>query len=791
MTRQVLSRWFAGIGRETATLDESSSPKGDAGLRRAVDALPIVIFEFDTSGMYTFVAGGHVALFGIHPAQLVGRSVFDFPKFVPGKNLMARRALAGETLSFTGIWPRGRFIIQFVPRRAPDGTVVAVVGLGFELTKPKANDAHFEGLLEALRQSEARFRVMCDGAPLGICVCDPQLELGYANAALCMLLGRTPEELLGRGWQTALPSEHVSALRTFQATAAPERLFDAGVLRLLHKDGSSVFTSLRMAAMYDEGVLLGYVITIADVSQEHHARLATERARLDLRRMIENSPEGIAVLRESRCLFANRALVTALGLANAEQLIGRGFGELVHPEDRVWVHESCRAGTTSALDAAGFELRCLRADGSYALLEVRVAELDEFDGAPATLLSARDITETKRLRAQLLVSERLSSVGSLAAGVAHEINNPLAAALLHLDWLAAQLTRLNAAQPALSESELRAQLRRLVKPVEEAREAGARVRDIVRDLNVFSRPEDERQEPVDLSRVLESAVRLAWNELRQRARLVRDWGELPSVRGSEARLGQVVLNLLINAAQAIEERRPEAHEIRVSARVLSSTHVLVEVCDTGSGIPAENLERIFDPFFTTKPPGIGTGLGLSICQRLTASMGGQIEVESRVGHGSTFRVTLLRADPEPEPAAASHHTPIRTEAAPRGRLMVIDDDEAMGGALEQMLTPEHSVQVFVSARTALASLQAGSRVDLVLCDVMMPDMSGIEFHSALQRSHPELARRVVFVTGGTLNAQARSFLDRVDNPRLYKPFEAAKLHRLVSSQLTAALDQAR
>jgi CheY-like chemotaxis protein len=349
--------------------------------------------------------------------------------------------------------------------------------------------------------------------------------------------------------------------------------------------------------------------------------------------------------------------------------------------------------------------------------------------------------------------------------------------------LAAQLSKLENAQHSLSEHELRAQLKRLVKPVAEARDAGTRVRDIVRDLNVFSRPEDEAQGPVDLVRVLESAVRLAWNELRQRARLVRDWGELPSVRGSEARLGQVLLNLLINAAQAIEEGSPETHEIRVTARVLSTTHVLVEVCDTGSGIPPDSIGRIFDPFFTTKPPGIGTGLGLSICQRLLANMGGQIEVDSRLGQGTTFRITLLRADPDPQLAAAVASLPPSTQTAARGCLMVIDDDPQMASALEQMLTPEHVVHVFMSARTALAHLQTGANVDVVLCDVMMPDMSGIEFHTALKQSHPELASRVVFVTGGTLNAKARAFLDRVDNARLYKPFDAATLHALVNQQL--------
>jgi CheY-like chemotaxis protein/two-component sensor histidine kinase len=369
-------------------------------------------------------------------------------------------------------------------------------------------------------------------------------------------------------------------------------------------------------------------------------------------------------------------------------------------------------------------------------------------------------------------------MGTLAAGVAHEINNPLGAVMSHLEWVEGRLARLDPSLPGGART-LYEEAQRIVKPIAEAREAAGRVRAIVRDLKVFSRAEGEPQCLVDLTDVLDSAVRMAWNELRHRARFVREYGVLPLVQGSEARLGQVFLNLLINAAHAIPEGRADEHEVRLSARELPSHQIVVEVRDSGSGIPADIIGRIFDPFFTTKPPGIGTGLGLSICQRIVTEMGGQIEVASDFGRGSTFRVTIRSVDEQTrvtpqEPAARADVGP-----GPRGRVLVIDDDPAMGSAIELVLADEHEVEVYTSARRALARLHSGAGYDAIVCDVMMPEMSGADFHSELERTQPELAMQIIFLTGGAFTLRAREFLNRIPNPRLDKPFDSQSLRSLV------------
>ncbi|MCE9670196.1 ATP-binding protein [Myxococcus stipitatus] len=243
-----------------------------------------------------------------------------------------------------------------------------------------------------------------------------------------------------------------------------------------------------------------------------------------------------------------------------------------------------------------------------------------------------DITDRKAMQAQLVVSDRLAAVGTLAAGVAHEINNPLAFVLSNLSFLAVELKNVARELPEGRTSEMEEVLR-------EAVDGAHRVRQIVRDLRTFSRGDEDVATAVNLQAVLESAITMARGELKMRAQVVRDYRDVPPVEGSEGRFGQVFLNLLINAAHAIPEGRPEHNEVRVTLRP-AGERVVVEVRDTGVGMTPEVRARIFDPFFTTKPVGVGTGLGLSICHGIVTGFGGEISVESEPGRGSTFRVSL-------------------------------------------------------------------------------------------------------------------------------------------------------
>jgi CheY-like chemotaxis protein len=225
----------------------------------------------------------------------------------------------------------------------------------------------------------------------------------------------------------------------------------------------------------------------------------------------------------------------------------------------------------------------------------------------------------------------------------------------------------------------------------------------------------------------------------------------------------------------------EHHEIRVVTRQ-SGADVVIEVRDTGVGIPEENLERVFEPFFTTKPVGVGTGLGLSICHGIVSGFGGRMSVESRVSQGSTFRV-ILPAAAGARPAEPATQASVEPAPGRRGRILVVDDEPMIGVAIRRTLQREHEVVTTTSAREAQARLRDGEHFDLILCDVMMPEMSGVDLHQELSSQAPQLAERMVFLTGGAFTPNARAFLSQVKNPRVDKPFSAEELRALVRARL--------
>jgi CheY-like chemotaxis protein/two-component sensor histidine kinase len=284
----------------------------------------------------------------------------------------------------------------------------------------------------------------------------------------------------------------------------------------------------------------------------------------------------------------------------------------------------------------------------------------------------------------------------------------------------------------------------------------------------------ERLRRVELHSVLELALSIADTEIRHRARLVKDFGEPLRVLGDETRLGQVFLNLLVNAAQAIPEGHADQNEIRVTTRRNAEGQISVSVSDTGTGIPPEVLPRIFEPFFTTKPVGAGTGLGLSICHSYVQNMGGQIHVRSEQGRGTTFEVVLPTA--EARTSGASSVLPSLARASTsQSRLLVIDDEPLLLAALSRTLAPEYEVVALTHAHQALERLRAGERYELILSDLMMPEMTGMELYETLVREAPEQAGRMVFLTGGAFTEAARSFLENTRLPWLEKPFEPETL----------------
>lgn len=366
--------------------------------------------------------------------------------------------------------------------------------------------------------------------------------------------------------------------------------------------------------------------------------------------------------------------------------------------------------------------------------------------------------ETTRLK--LYQSEKLASVGRLAAGIAHEINNSLTILIASLE----SLGMLVAAQTAASGGG------EATKLVADARAGAARIASIVRDLSGFTRA-DGAPGPVDLRAVLGSCVRMLRAQVRPRARLVVTEGPVPAIMGTEARLSQVVFNLLLNAAQAVPEGRPDENQIHVSLSARDG-NVVLAVSDTGVGIAEGERERVFEPFYTTKAHG--TGLGLFVTRSIVEEFGGAVRVSENTPRGATFTVTFPSSNESPR---ARRRTTPRGMA--RGRVLIVDDEPLIAQSLARLLRPLASISAD-GAERALEIFEGDREFDLVLCDLMMPGKSGIDLFEAARARWPELEERFVFMTGGVYTERAREFVARVDNTLLEKPITKEALLSVIT-----------
>lgn len=477
------------------------------------------------------------------------------------------------------------------------------------------------------------------------------------------------------------------------------------------------------------------------------------------------------------------------------QLVGQPIGEVFTPRTRVFfsAHVFPALSLRGVVEEAYVSLR--KADGQEiaTLMNVvrrlvdgeqliecafmpmqrrRLFEQELIERRRAAVAAARAeqaaLSQLKTAQSQLAAQHQLASLGMLAAGVAHEINNPLSYVAGNLELIDRRF------QQRAADPELQAMLA-------EATQGVLRIRDIVRSLRRLSRVEQpDQRTPVDVREVVDVSARLAGSQISHQARFdVAVPSESLIVDADAGRLGQVVLNLLVNAAQAVPEGGKDNH-IRLSAR-READEVVIEVEDNGPGIEAEAMSRIFDPFYTTKPVGLGTGLGLSVCKGIVTALGGTIDVRTAPGQGACFRVAL--------PLSAAHSAPSKSEPpaivarpageepaqASRPRVLIIDDDPHVTRVIALALR-QFEITIINHSPDALDVL-AKQDFDVVLCDLMMPKVTGIDIHRELTRSNPLLAQRMIFLTGGSFSPDTDAFLATVTNPCLRKPFPTALLCR--------------
>ncbi|MBN2196906.1 MAG: PAS domain S-box protein [Polyangiaceae bacterium] len=656
-----------------------------------------------------------------------------------------------------------------------------------------------------LEDSLACYTELYEFAPVGYLTLDRNGGIRRINTTGERLLGCERSRLIGQRLRRFFAAEDGARFDGFFAQLLAGRSLGPGALSL-RSDGVAEAVELAGAAV-DQGRECRIVMN--DITARHRAEGAQRVSERRFRVFFEMSPDALLTLVAPSFGFAsaNATAVAMFGARDEADLLSRflwDYAPEIQPDGRSSV--DCAREMIDAAMRHGvqhFEWTQRRAPGADFPASVRLSRA-ESAGEVLLLANVRDETEARDLLATVAQSERLVSVGMLAAGVAHEINNSLTSVLYDVESLSDDLPELAgavqrccAALRALAGNDAVAKIAgdsaRLLEGAaledlsERLREAGRgthRIRDVAAGLGAFSRVEHVAPSGADLNQAVQSAVNMATNEIRFRARLIKDLTKVPEVRASEGKLIQVFLNLLINAAHAIDEGDSEQNCITIRTWG-DGDMAYAEFADTGKGISAATLPHIFEPFFSTKRLGKGSGLGLAICRSIVSGFGGEISVSSAVGRGTRFVVRL------PVTAAATEarrHTPIPDSAVAagvRGRILVVDDEEVLRNILARVLGDAHDVITAGSVAEGQAILQRDPSFDLILCDVMMPGLTGMDLHEWLASQHPLLAPRVIFMTGGAFTPRASDYLGRVTNLQVGKPFDFAALRKVIAKGVLA------
>jgi len=625
---------------------------------------------------------------------------------------------------------------------------------------------------EMLRQSQENLRAYLEGAPDGVYLSDLEGVFLYVNQKVEELTGYKREELIGESFLKLrlLSAEYLAkankllALNMLAKGAGPDEF------ELIRKDGRRIWIEIKTTHIKQKGetAVIGFARDITERKQaEEKLRQSEER----LRTILETTREGVIFTgADGRISYVNPAAVAILGCKSAAELVGRHVTEVyLDPKQRKAIFEG--AAGEDYLENVEVTLKKGDATPVYVLANITIDRNKEGD-ILRTEAFFTDITERKWAEAERLQLERkayltshLATVGEMASGIAHEINNPLTAVIGF-----AQL---------LLQKDIPEDLKRDVKIITDQAQ---RVASILKRLLTFARQYKPKRQYININDVVETTLALRAYELETGNIKVTTQldSDLPQTMADGGQLQQVFLNIIINA----ESEMRLAHgrgKLLVKTETIDNT-IRISFKDDGPGIAKENLEKIFEPFFTTRKVGEGTGLGLSICHGIIAEHGGRLYAESELGKGATFVVELpIVAEAKqmglPPPAVEE------PEKVTGAKILVVDDESSVQQFLSRMLIDEgHEVDTTGSAVDALEMIK-NRRYSLILVDIKMPGMSGIELYSHIQEVARSLTRRVVFITGDVIAVDTREFISKTKVRYMSKPFDAEQLGKDINQIL--------
>lgn len=600
-----------------------------------------------------------------------------------------------------------------------------------------------------------------------VTVADGALRNAYANPAAEALFGRGPGKLLEEDPIALLtPTERGRLERMtaeFLATGAFPSTLETTVTR---PNGTDVSLEVGLGAITVDGHF-GVVAFIADVTPGREALELLRRSEERFRSVVETIPEAIFITDGTLLDYANPAFRALFELDSGDAPAPLNMLDLLHADDASRI--AAQVGALLHGPAAHLECRLTSRSGREVILELSAIGV-EVNEKPKILWLGHDVTERKRLESKLLQADRLGVLGTLAAGMAHSINNPLSYTLLNLEHVARRMRDIGTEHDYYSEARVR---------LAEAHDGADRIAKVVRQMRALSRSRASEPRPVDLRAVLESVLGMIGNEIRYRGQLVTRYDAARRVWASEGELEQAFLGLLLYVARSLPETASGGRIIRLTLGTGDAGESVVAVSDDGLSLNENERARLFDPFVS----GDAAGLGLAMCQAIFTALEGRLDVESPPGGGTTFRVKLppSRIDVvEPrKPKAVRSTLPLGPVPA-RARVLVIDDDPGVGSTLRAMLETHHEVRSVEQAREGLRILLGPDEFDVVFCDLIMPGVSGVDLYCALELNRPDRAERLVFMTGGVFTPEAERFLASVPNPRVEKPFSLARVEQLLA-----------
>lgn len=622
----------------------------------------------------------------------------------------------------------------------------------------------------------------------------------YQSPAASNVLGYESGSLLGQSCFDFVHSEErPQLLESFvQLQRSPESPVPCE-FRFWHCNGQWRVMEGVLHNRLSEPLIGGIVLTMQDLTERKQIEQQLRSSEAKNRTLLEAIPDLMFFINRQGEVGTFKSTPEDWLPSTQDSSEQREQHTITNPHELVLLTCSHAQQVLQTMQPIFFECRLSMAE-RYQDYEVRVvpSENDE------ALAIVRDITEKNRLQTDLQQSNRMAELGTLVASMGHEINNPLTYMLGHLEEICEILQE--PPSPLVPGS-----LSRLYELSTEALEGAQRIRVIAQDLKTYLRQEAVSSVEIDVHEAIDKVLHMLGNELRYRAQLERSYQPVPRIQTEPGKLEQVFLNLLLNAVQSLPEVSPRPQKIKIHTFYSDSDKaVVIEISDTGAGIPKEHLQHIFEPFYTTKPMGSGTGLGLFVCHNIVSLQGGVLNVSSVLGEGTTFTISLPALDDVLHPPKLtnlrySHHPSQTPQAAPQELstpdaallsnpliadsnkpappILVIDDEPKVAKSLKRILR-DYPVTIANSGQEGLKLLQTFD-FELVFCDILMPDLIGPDLYQQILEQKPRYENRFLFVTGGAFTERTRAFCQEATQPILEKPFNRKLIRQLTKEKLNA------